>query len=76
MPQYSMLDSRIELIQNGVPIAVGTASGLNSILTATVKAGVYTVKVSGEGFGDVRSAGYSSYGSVGAFKLTGNVPVR
>ena len=76
VPVYSMLDSRIELIQNGVTVAVGTASGLNSILTATVKAGVYTVKVSGEGFGDVRSAGYSSYGSVGDFKLTGNVPAR
>ena len=76
VPEYSMLDSRIELIQNGIPIAVGMASGLNSTLTTTVKAGVYTVRVSGEGFGDVRSAGYSSYGSVGAFKLTGNVPAR
>ena len=46
---------------------------LNATLSANLNAGSYTVRVSGVGRGDVLGNGYSDYGSLGTYAITGTV---
>lgn len=50
------------------------ASGLAAQIVAEVTAGTYTLTVDGTGKGDPATTGYSDYGSVGRYVLTGVVP--
>ncbi len=50
------------------------ATGLDASLDLTLAAGSYTVLVDGAGAGDPLSTGYSDYGSLGRYTLTGTLP--
>jgi PKD repeat protein len=70
------VDIQAELLNgNGQVIASSNpVDGLGATLTANVaSAGTYFVSVRGSGKGDL-STGYSSYGSVGEYAVTGTVP--
>jgi hypothetical protein len=56
---------------------VGTydASGLNTALSVSVAAGTYYLAVDGTGFGNPTTDGYSDYGSLGTFTISGTAPV-
>ena len=56
---------------------IGTydASGLNTSFSATVAAGTYYVSVDGTGAGNPTTDGYSDYGSLGTFSISGTAPV-
>ncbi len=51
-----------------------SASGLNATITATVPAGIYRVVVDGLGSGTAAATGYSDYGSLGRYTLSGTYP--
>jgi subtilisin-like proprotein convertase family protein len=73
---YPNLDILLELQNaNGVVIASANPDlALNASISQNVAAGVYYVKVKGTGRGDVLGTGYSSYGSIGNYTLTGTLP--
>ncbi|MFM8973001.1 MAG: pre-peptidase C-terminal domain-containing protein, partial [Actinomycetota bacterium] len=48
-----------------------SATGMAATLTATLAAGTYTVSVEGVGWGSATLTGYSDYGSLGHYSLTG-----
>lgn len=73
---YPNLDILLEL-QNANGVTVASANpdqALNATINQNVAAGVYYVKVKGTGRGDVLGDGYSSYGSIGHYRLTGTLP--
>lgn len=84
-PTSPDLDIRLEVRDaSGLTIAVAdptsgstnsdSATGLGATITTTLPtAGVYTVLVDGVGKGDPLTDGYSDYGSVGNYQLTGDV---
>jgi hypothetical protein len=49
------------------------ATGLGATVSSTVTAGTYFLRVQGVGSGDPATNGYSGYGSVGQYTLTGSV---
>jgi len=70
------LDLLIELVNSeGVVLASSNPdTGLSASITYTGAAGFYYLKVQGTGRGDVLGTGYSSYGSIGAYRLSGTLP--
>ncbi len=70
------LDIRLDLLDSsGAIIATSNPSTeTNASLSRTVTAGTYYVRVSGTGRGNVLLDGYSNYGSLGAYTLTGDIP--
>ncbi len=54
-------------------LAQSPAPGLGASLSATLPAGVYYLVISGTGDGDPLSTGYSNYGSLGSYALTGTI---
>ncbi len=50
------------------------ASGMGASLSVTIPAGTYTVHLDGVGQGDVLTTGYTDYGSLGRYRLTGTLP--
>ncbi len=71
----SNLDIAAELLNsNGGVLQVSNPSDLNAFLNATVSAGTYYVRISGTGAGDPVTNGYSQYGSVGNYIITGSLP--
>jgi Bacterial pre-peptidase C-terminal domain/Metallo-peptidase family M12B Reprolysin-like len=80
------LDVKLELLDAaGVVVAsndpavaqvdAANATGQSATVTASVGAGTYYVRVDGVGFADPLSTGYSDYGSVGTYRLTGTFVV-
>ena len=78
-PNSANLDLSLELINSkgkavakAAPTSTMTtaeiADGLDAEITATVTAGTYLIKIAGVGNGS-KTAGYSDYGSVGAYTL-------
>ena len=69
------VDLLIELQDaNGVVLATANPDvQLNATLSAFVPAGVYYFRVKGTGRGSVAADGYSDYGSLGAYTLSGSV---
>jgi hypothetical protein len=67
------LDVFLQILDvNGSVVASDSPSpSVNASITTTLTAGVYYVKISGVGDGDAGTNGYSSYGSIGAYTLTG-----
>ncbi len=58
---------------SGNLLTSSSASGLGGTLSRVVTAGTYYIAVEGVGEGTA-STGYTDYGSIGQFKLTGTVP--
>lgn len=77
------LDVKLSLYRNGSLVTSSdpavsmsgydSASGLNAVITTTLTAGTYVVTVEGTGFGDPFETGYSDYGSLGTYTLTGTI---
>ena len=70
------LNPTIELVStSGVTLLkLNPLNDMKTSAVRTVAPGRYTIKVYGEGEGDPTTTGYSAYGSVGGFTLTGTVP--
>jgi hypothetical protein len=70
------LDIRIEL-QDSTGVVVGSSNpigALNGAITANIPAGGYFIRIRGTGEGQVLGTGYSNYGSIGLYTLTGTIP--
>lgn len=72
--QITVLDSNGNVLGSDDPASGSTGydspTGLGASVSLTVAGGTYTVLVKGVGYGDPLSTGYSSYGSVGNYRLT------
>lgn len=55
-------------------VASNPAANTNATLSAKVTAGTYYLKIEGVGAGAVKGTGYSDYGSLGQYTITGTVP--
>lgn len=74
-PGSPNLDIKAELLNSsGTVLQSSDPAGMASSLAMTVNAGTYYVRVSGVGAGDPLSTGYSTYGSVGNYLITGSFP--
>ena len=58
---------------SGTVITTANPTGLNASLTSTLAAGNYYVSVTGGGSGDPVTTGYSNYGSLGTYTITGTI---
>jgi len=54
-------------------IATSNPDGLAASLSATLSAGTYYVSVTGVGYGDPATTGYTNYGSLGYYSISGTV---
>ncbi len=69
------LDASLRLVDaSGTSVAFADPAGVAASLTATVGSGTYAIVVDGVGAGNPASDGYSDYGSLGDYILTGSVP--
>jgi len=70
------LDARIELRSDTGTIVASSnpTDTVGASLSVAVSAGTYFVHVTGVGNGDVLGAGYSNYGCLGAWNVSGTVP--
>lgn len=73
--QYSGLNASAELLTAGSQTIIKSnpLNDINARIVSPVTTGNYIIKVSGDGEGDAKTTGYSAYGSVGTFLLTGTV---
>ncbi|MEY2418516.1 MAG: hypothetical protein QOG90_1196 [Actinomycetota bacterium] len=78
--KLELLDSAGNVITSNDPASAQPSSGnddyvtgLGATVSSTVAAGTYFVRVQGVGSGDPATTGYSGYGSVGQYTLTGSV---
>jgi hypothetical protein len=68
------LDIKAELLGNdGQVLQTADPAGLSASLSATLAAGTYYLRISGVGIGDPSTGGYSNYGSVGNYVITGTL---
>lgn len=58
---------------NGTVITTSNPTGLNASISSTLAAGNYYVSVTGTGSGDPVTTGYSNYGSLGTYTITGSI---
>lgn len=65
----SITDARGNLVASSNPLGP-----LNAPLTTILAQGTYYASVTGVGFGDPATDGYSNYGSLGAYVISGTVP--
>ena len=71
---YANLDILATLYdKNGTAITTSNPTGLNASISSTLAAGNYYVSVTGAGSGDPVSTGYSNYGSLGTYTITGTI---
>ncbi len=70
------LDILLEILDaGGTVIASANPDALtDATVTATVAAGNYFLRVSGSGRGDVLGEGYSNYGGIGQYTVSGSAP--
>lgn len=76
VPTYSGLNAAVEIRDAyglGVLAKGNPVNLLNCNTSVAVEPGTYIIKVYGEGEGDPKTTGYSAYGSIGDFVLTGTV---
>jgi hypothetical protein len=75
-PQKPNLDIILSLhtADGSVLAQANPDTATNATLTATVPAGTFYVKVQGTGRGDPLGTGYTAYGSIGQYRITGTVP--
>ncbi len=74
--RHGNLDVLVNLYEGstGNLIGVFNGGGLNTRLEAYLDAGTYYIGVDGTGAGNPGTNGYSDYGSLGSFWISGNVP--
>jgi hypothetical protein len=60
---------------SGGVIATSNPGGLNASISANVGAGTYYLSVDNTGAGNPGTDGYSDYGSLGSYFITGSIPV-
>lgn len=71
----SDLDIKAELLDSsGTVLVANDPAGLSSSITTTVSAGTYFLRIDGVGSGDPATTGYSDYGSLGEYIITGTIP--
>ncbi len=74
-PGSPNLDLKAELLNSsGNVLQSSDPAGMAGSLSMSVNAGTYYVRVSGVGAGDPQTTGYSTYGSVGNYVITGTFP--
>lgn len=72
--QYPDLDILATLYNSsGTAIISANPTALNAAISTTLAAGTYYVAVTGTGAGDPVTNGYSNYGSLGSYTITGSV---
>jgi hypothetical protein len=59
---------------SGAVIATANPAGLNASISASVAAGTYYLSVDNTGAGNPGTDGYSDYGSLGSYFVTGSIP--
>lgn len=71
------LNLKAELLNSsGQVLYVNDPSAMNASFNVTLAGGTYFLRLSGIGFGDQMTTGYSDYGSVGNYLITGTlVPI-
>ena len=68
------LHIKAELLDgNGSVVLVNDSSLVNASFNTTLAAGTYYLRINGIGFGDPVSTGYSDYGSLGNYLITGSL---
>lgn len=68
----SNLSAKVELLTaGGSALASATMPEISATFDLSVPAGTYYLRISGVGFGDPLSTGYSTYGSVGNYVILG-----
>lgn len=76
VPFHGALNAAIELrdgSNTSVLNKVNTANNLSTQMNTLITPGKYIIRVYGEGEGYPKTTGYSSYGSIGSFVLTGTL---
>ena len=75
VPTYGALNAAVELSDNSGRILSksNTVGSLSTTLVASVLPGTYRIKVYGEGEGDPKTTGYTAYGSIGRFTMSGTL---
>jgi hypothetical protein len=72
--KHANLDVLAILYDNaGNALATSNPDGLNATLSATLSAGTYFISVTGIGFGDPATTGYTNYGSLGYYAISGTI---
>lgn len=70
------LDILAEIVNAGTSTVVASNNpdtGINATMTATLAAGEYLLRIRGTGRGDPLGDGYTDYGSLGSYLITGSV---
>jgi hypothetical protein len=57
----------------GSVVATANPSGLPATLSTSLSAGTYYIGVTGTGYGDPATNGYSNYASLGSYAITGSI---
>lgn len=75
-PVSPNLDIELAILRSdGTVLASANPTSLNASISSTIPtAGTYYIRVRGVGQGSPSTSGYSDYGSIGYFKLTGTLP--
>jgi PKD repeat protein len=73
-PVSPNLDIKAELLNSaGTAVASSDPAGLSASLSANLTSGTYYLVIDGVGAGLPTSTGYSDFGSLGAYSITGNI---
>lgn len=68
------LSAKVELLDStGAVLAVNDSAAVSAAFNLSVPAGTYYLRISGIGFGDPVTSGYSDYGSLGNYLIVGNL---
>lgn len=69
------VDILLELLNSSGTVLASNnpTAALNATITQTLAAGTYYVRVRGTANGDPRTTGYSAYGCIGAYTITGTI---
>jgi len=76
-PPNTMLDIELTLYNSsGIQVAQSNpTTGVGASITQTIPAGTYFVKIDGVGMGNPLTTGYTDYGSLGSYRITGSYNV-
>ena len=76
LSQSPNLDIQARLLDaSGTQIVLSDPSGMSASINKSVTTGTYYIEIDGVGFGDPLTNGYSDYGSLGQYFISGTVPV-
>ncbi len=75
--RHANLETSVRLFEGRSGRQIGTFNGgdQNTQVVADLDAGTYYIAVDGVGAGNPRTTGFSDYASLGAYRITGRVPV-